>query len=159
LDTEEIGRGTTSTSALSMQEDMDNEVVKHTPTRKWVLSSDDDDDEDDNDTTPKVKSSKKKPTYSLEKLPQAISKLPKDEKPFLDPFPLPVNFRSDVVAALASKSMTVQTTRSFMTAVGAAMFSYKRKPSPDEYYNVAMAIASKYPFLKSKRSGKPYVSF
>jgi len=38
-----------------------------------------------------------------------------------------------------------------MTAVGAAIFSYKREPNPDDNYNVAIAITSKYPFLKSPK--------
>ena len=96
-----------STTAVTTQEDM-GEVVKHKSTRKQVLSSDDDEEEANTITK------NNKPAYSLEKLPQIVSKFPKDEKPFPDPFPLPANFRSDVVAALASKS---QTTKSFMTTI------------------------------------------
>ena len=160
--TTEIVTEISSTANILQQEEVD-EVVIHKTTRKWVLSSDDDEDEEA-DTTVKAnkisRNSKKKPAYSLEKLPQVVSKLPRDEKPFPDPFPLPANYRSDVAAALASKSMTVQTTQSFMTTIGAAMFSYKKKPTADDYYNVAIAITSKYPFLKSlKELGKPYVSF
>jgi len=47
------------------------------------------------------------------------------------------------VSALQSGKMTVQTTRFFVSAVGAAIFSYKQRPTQDDYYNVALAITNK----------------
>ena len=53
--------------------------------------------------------------------------------------------------------MTLETNKAFLSTVAAAMFTYKRYPTSDDYNNVARAIATKYPFMKGT-TGNPYVS-
>ena len=75
-----------------------------------------------------------------------------DNIPLSDPFELPKNFCPDVASALASGRMTLETNTFFLSTVASAMF-----PTSDDYRNVARAIGTKYPFMKSP-TGKPYVS-
>ena len=86
-----------------------------------------------------------------------LNKSKEDNIPLPDPFELPKNFRPDVASALASGKMTLETNRFFLSTVAGAMFTHKRYPTSDDYMNVARAIGTKYPFMKSP-TGKPYVS-
>ena len=85
-----------------------------------------------------------------------LNKSKEDSIPLPDPFELPKHFRPDVTSALASGKMTLETSRTFLTTVAGAMFTFKRYPTSDDYTNVARAICAKYPFMKSP-TGKPYV--
>ena len=79
-----------------------------------------------------------------------------EETPFPDPFPLPVNYRSDVELCLSTGKMTREAKRAFLSSVAAKMFGYKRYPSGEDYTRVAVQIISNYPFLKPP-SGSPTV--
>ena len=70
---------------------------------------------------------------------------------------LPKHFRPDVEVALKSGKMTIDTNKSFLSTVAAAMFAYKRYPTADDYNNVARVIIHQYSFMKSP-TGKPHVS-
>ena len=62
-----------------------------------------------------------------------------------------------MASALSTGMITTETTKSFLSAVASAMFTFKRYPTNDDYSNVACTIVTKYPFLKSPM-GKPHVS-
>ena len=95
--------------------------------------------------------------YSLKGLPKSVVKSPEDAIPLPDPFVLPKNYRPDVASAFSTGQMTMETTKSFLSAVASAMFTFKRYPTNDDYSNVARTIVTKYPFMKSP-TGKPHVS-
>jgi len=94
--------------------------------------------------------------FVLKTLPKAVVKREHDT-PLPNPFVLPKNFRPDVRAALECGKMTLETTKSFLSTVAAAMATFTFYPSKDDYTDVARTIIEKYPFMKS-RIGKPYVS-
>ena len=88
-------------------------------------------------------------------MPNAVSKTKDDAVPLPDPFELPKNYRPDVDAALKTGCMTLETNKSFLSTVAAAIFVY---PTADDYNNVARVIIQMYPFMRSS-TGKPCVSF
>lgn len=98
-----------------------------------------------------------KSEYVLKELPNLVSKCDDSEVPLPDPFVLPKHFKPDVTRALQSQRMNRSTNQSFISSVAAAMFTYKRYPSSDDYYNVARSIVDAYPFMKSP-TGTPCVS-
>jgi len=61
------------------------------------------------------------------------------------PFPLLINFRSDVDIGLKLGKMSREATKSFLAS---AMLGYKKFPISEEYTRVALQIITKYPFLK-----------
>ena len=79
------------------------------------------------------------------------------EKPLPDPFPLPLNFRSDVEVALRTGRMTRETNKAFFSSVAGCMLSFKRYPMKEEFIRIATDIIRKYPFMRSQ-TGSPTVS-
>ena len=120
-------------------------------------------DESDSDVTEGIEQNSEskdmqcKSKYVLEDMPKAVYKTEQDAIPLPDPFELPKHYRPDVEVALKSGKMTVDTNKSFLSTVAAAMFTYKRYPTADDYNNVARVIIHQYPFMKSP-TGKPHVS-
>ena len=98
-----------------------------------------------------------KTKYVLKELPNLVAKNMEDEAALPHPFILPKHFKPDVAHALKLKQMTLQTNRSFLSSIAAAMFIYKKYPTADDYYNVARSIIDEYPFMKSP-TGAPCVS-
>lgn len=72
-----------------------------------------------------------------------------DSIPLPEPYPLPLNYRSDVEAGLKKKEMSLELKKAFFSSIAASMFSYKKYPTGTDYLNVATTIVQKYPFLKS----------
>lgn len=79
------------------------------------------------------------------------------EKPLLDPFPLPQNFRVDVELALKTGKMTRETQKAFISAIAGSMLTYKCYPTKEEFTRVATNVVRKYTFLRSQ-VGSPTVS-
>lgn len=59
------------------------------------------------------------------------------EKPLLNPFPLPQNFRTDAELALKTGKMTRETQKAFISAIAGSMLTYKRYPTKEEFTRVA----------------------
>ena len=88
---------------------------------------------------------------------QVVKPAKKPKQPLPDPFPLPRHFTSEVELALSSHKMTRETNSAFLSAIAAAMLSYKRFPSREEYTRVAVDIIRTYSFMKPP-NGSPTVS-
>lgn len=111
----------------------------------------DDDCDDFGDTAVKKEETK------MQQLPSVIKKEKATEIALPDPFPLPINFRSDVDIGLKMGKMSREATKSFLSSVASAMLGYKKFPNSEEYTRVALQIITKYPFLKPP-VGSPTVS-
>ena len=68
---------------------------------------------------------------------QGLDKIVKSEEDKIPSFDLPKTF------AQCIESKTLETDRAFLSSVAGAMFSYKRYPSGEDFYNVAWAIVAK----------------
>ena len=86
----------------------------------------------------------------------AIKKEKREELDLPTPFPLPINYRTDVEQCLKSGIMTTEAKRAFLSSVASKMFMYKKYPTAEEYTRVAIQIITEYPFLKPP-SGSPIV--
>ena len=92
-------------------------------------------------------------------LPHAIKRETVKECPLPDPFPLPPHYRADVEIGLSSGIMSKEAKAQFFSSVAASMFTYKKKPTGEEYTRVAIQLITKYPFLKPPKSKSPVVSY
>jgi hypothetical protein len=84
-----------------------------------------------------------------------ITKTEDDIIPLPDPFPLPKHYRADVEVALRNKTLTSETTKSFLSSVAAAMLAYKRYPTREDYVNVGRSVIQQYEFM-AQPTGAPY---
>ena len=79
------------------------------------------------------------------------------EPPLPMPFPLPTNFRSEIMAALKQEVLSPSLRRKFLSAIASAIFRHKGYPTKEEYNHVGQQVIEKYPFLCTK-DGCGYVS-